>query len=151
MPTPINELASQDSVLLNDSLPFYSTQAGETRRFSFANLLAWFKANFTDGQYKHLVKTPGDGFSLSFEDTTLNQYMIIRPTGSIATGTINLPSSSNLVDGQEIMATTKLAITALTVNGNGATEVNGAPTTLGANGGFVLRYDSETESWYLKP
>ena len=36
----------------------------------------------------------------------------------------------------------------LTINGNGATAVTGAPTALAANAFFRLRFDRATSSWY---
>jgi hypothetical protein len=42
---------------------------------------------------------------------------------------------------------TTQAVTALTVAGNGAT-VNGAPTTLAANGFFRIRFDAVLDVWY---
>ena len=39
------------------------------------------------------------------------------------------------------------AVTTLTVSGNGST-VNGAPTTLAANGFFRLRYDGVFKAFY---
>jgi len=51
------------------------------------------------------------------------------------------------VDGQQVVVTSTQAVTTLTVSGNGA-SVNGAPSTLAANGYFRLRYDQINNSFY---
>jgi hypothetical protein len=52
-----------------------------------------------------------------------------------------------VLDKQEILVNTTQAITALTINANGATIV-GAPTTLAAGGFFRLRFDGVLDTWY---
>jgi hypothetical protein len=75
-------------------------------------------------------------------------FLLLTPTGGFAAGTITLPAQATCVDGQEVLVTTTQLVTALTVGGNGATAVNGAPTTLAANAFFRMRYDGPAKSWY---
>jgi hypothetical protein len=76
-----------------------------------------------------------------------NVYLLLTPTGTLAAGTITLPALASAVDGQQVLVSCTQIVTALTVAGNGAT-VNGAPTTLAANGFFRLRFDGVNNSWY---
>lgn len=90
--------------------------------------------------YLHNITTPSTGGTVNL---VVNQYNIINPSGTIATLTVNLPSSPNNNDVVYIKYTQ--AVTAVTY-GNG-TVVDGivSPT---AGGLVVLTYDSGTTSWY---
>lgn len=89
---------------------------------------------------------PLTGFESTLEGSN-NLHLIITPAGTLATGTINLPSSVEAVDKQTVLVTTSQEITSLTVGGNGATAV-GAPTTLALGGYFTMKYDASTTTWY---
>lgn len=85
-----------------------------------------------------------------FEETltgSSNLHLILTPAGTLATGTINLPSSVEAEDKQTVLVTTSQEITSLTVGGNGATVV-GEPTTLVLGGFFTMKYDASTATWY---
>jgi hypothetical protein len=94
----------------------------------------------TIGARAHNISTPTTGGTVNL---TNNQYNIINPAGTLATLTVNLPSSPSNNDSVYIKYTQ--SITAVTY-GNG-TVVDGitAPT---AGGLVVLVYDSGTTSWY---
>lgn len=90
--------------------------------------------------YHHTIFTPSTGGTVALLN---NRYNIINPSGTLATLTVNLPSSPLNNDVVYIKFTQ--AVTAVTY-GNG-TVVDGitAPT---AGGLTVLTFDSGTTSWY---
>ncbi len=88
------------------------------------------------------------GFSIQVRDSSVNIWLTITPLGSYAAGTVVLPDPANAIDGQEILVTCSLAVTTLTVSGNGAVDVIGEPTTLAAGGFFRLRYQATPSIWY---
>lgn len=87
------------------------------------------------------------GFSVQITDSSANTHLILTPTAGFAAGTIVLPAIANCVDKQDILVNTTQQVTALTINGNGAT-VTGEPTSLAADDFFRLKYDLITNAWY---
>lgn len=80
--------------------------------------------------------------------TLLNSYTdwIINPAGTLATLTINMPTSPN--DGLLIRVKCTQTITALTVSGNGNSIV-GAPTSITVGGGlFECQWNQANTIWY---
>lgn len=143
----INQLSTISSLSSGDLFVVYNGANGDTRKCSLNTLLTYFEDTFTAPDFDEIVNVPINGFNVSFTDSSANQWLILRPAGTLATGTITLPVSTGLVDGQELIVNTTQEVTALTVAGNGAT-VNGAPTTLTANATFKLRYNLTTTEWY---
>lgn len=90
--------------------------------------------------YQHTIFTPSTGGTVAL---VLNQYNIINPSGTLATLTVNLPSSPRNNDVVYIKYTQSVTVVTY---GNG-TVVDGitAPT---AGGLVILTYDSGTTSWY---
>lgn len=90
------------------------------------------------------------GFSVTIAPTEDgdNMWLLLTPLAGYAAGTVVLPVSTGLVDGQEVIVTSTQAITTLTVSLNGATAANGAPTTMAANAYFRLKYSAVNTSWY---
>ena len=77
-----------------------------------------------------------------------NSFQITIEAAAVSdSGTILLPPVGDLRDGQEITIFSSLAVTALTVSGNGA-SVNGAPLALAANGYFRLKFNASSLAWY---
>jgi hypothetical protein len=74
-------------------------------------------------------------------------WLILTPLAGYAAGTIRLPAKATCKHGQEVLIVTTQAVTALTVDANGAAIV-GAPTTLAAAGSFHLKYDAVVGVWY---
>ena len=146
----INELSalSAAEATASDLFAVFSTSNGDSRKLSFNNFLTWLNTNFARQDYLATIVVPTNGFTETVTDDGLSRWLLLRPAGTLATGTIVLPSNSNATDGQEILVTTTQEITALTVSGNGATEVNGEPSTLTAGDKFTLRFNSLTDSWY---
>jgi hypothetical protein len=87
------------------------------------------------------------GFTVNILNANNSVWLVLTTTGTLAAGTILLPSVANCVDRQEILVNTTNSVTSLTVGGNGAT-VTGAPTTLAANAFFRLKFDAVMDVWY---
>jgi hypothetical protein len=112
-------------------------------------LVTYLQESWAAPGYQTQFITPTTGFSQAVTDNSQSTWLIIQPSGTLATGTIVLPLASNCIDGQEVMVSTTQEITALTVSGNSAIAVYGAPTTLAAETSFRLRYYLNTTSWYM--
>lgn len=143
----INQLSTVSSLSGSDNLVIWQTANGDTRKASINTLIEYFEDNFSSPDFDKTVNVPVTGFSLSFTDNSQSQWLILRPAGTLATGTVVLPVSTGVIDGQEVKVTSTEIVTALTINGNGAT-VNGGPTTIAADGYFTLKYEATTSEWY---
>lgn len=143
----INQLSAISALSGGDLFAVWQTSNGDSRKVSVNTLIEYFEDNFSSPDFDKTVNVPVTGFSLSFTDNSQNQWLILRPAGTLATGTVVLPVSTGVIDGQEVKVTSTEAVTALTVNGNGAT-VNGAPSGLAADGYFTLKYEATTAEWY---
>lgn len=150
--TTINKLTRTDSVSAGDVVPVYVQNNGDARGAAMSVLLAYIQGAlvFPDQNFTTQYAAPSaTGFSVSIIDSSVNTHLILTPTAGFAAGTIVLPSSANLVDEQTVLVNTTQAITTLTISLNGASAINGAPTSLGANDAFLLKYDLPTSSWYM--
>lgn len=153
MPT-INQLNAIDNPTASDLLPIYSQSNGDARKISLGNFLKWIQDNLTfpsAGQPEFVTQyaaPSATGFSVAVNDDSNNTWLILTPTAGYAAGTIVLPALGNAVDKQEVLINCTQQVSALTVNGNGATAVTGAPASLGADDFFRMRYDLATHSWY---
>ena len=150
--TDINQLTAQDTLSASDLLPIWSGENGDTRRVSLGTLLTWLVSQLGSaaGMITQYAAPGATGFSVSLAPPVngTSVFLLLTPLAVYAAGTIVLPAQSTCIDGQEVLCTTTQAVTALTVGGNGAVAVNGAPTTLTANGSFRLRYDGISRSWF---
>lgn len=150
MPT-INQLNAVDpnDVSASDLLPLYSQSNGDARKLSLSNLLTWMSRSFASPQFQTQWATPqATGFSVQVADNGNSTWLIINPGGAYADGAITLPSPLNATDGQEVLVNCTQAVTTFVVNGNGAIDVVGEPTTLAANSFFRMRYQAQTQIWY---
>jgi hypothetical protein len=150
MPT-INELTSVDEVFAGDQVPVYSSDNGDARKASLSVLAAYIQTLLTaGGGYMTQYAAPNASGSNTLIDPGEDGdsvFLLLTPTGTFAAATITLPVKAECQDGQEVLVSCTQIVTALTVAGNGAT-VNGAPTTLAANGFFKLRFDGVYDAWY---
>lgn len=101
-------------------------------------------------------ETPSaSGFAVNltntFEGLAYDVWLLLRPAAGYAAGTVVLPAKAGLVDQQTVSVTCTQAVAALTVDGNGAAAVVGAPAALTANSTFRLRYSQATDTWYPYP
>jgi hypothetical protein len=132
-----------------DQVPIYSPNNGDARRLPISALLAYFQQTFASPTLATNVYTPGTGFNLAVPTPVAQQqWMLIQPAGTLATGTVTLPLNTQTPDGTEVLITTTQQITAFTLGLNGATAGYGAPTTLAAEDFFRMRFVQATNSWY---
>ncbi len=89
------------------------------------------------------------GFSVSVKDSPASIHLVLTPDDAYAAGTIVLPAVSNAGDGQQVLVISTKAVTALTVDGNGAADVVDEPSTLAANTPFRLRFNGDDRTWKL--
>lgn len=144
----INQLPLMSSVSSGDQLPIYSPNNGDARRVSIGALLDYFEQTFASPTVATNIYTPGTGFNIAVPTPTGQQWILIQPVGTLATGTVTLPLNTTTPDGTEILVTTTQIITTFTLALNGATAAFGAPTTLAANAFFRMRFVQSTNSWY---
>lgn len=136
------------------SVPVYDPAKGDTRRWSLSDLLAWLQGALTfppagrpepETQYAAPAASP---FSVSITDADDDVHLILTPTAGFAAGTIVLPSIANVRDKQIVIVNCTQQVVALTVDGNGAGAVAGAPAALAADDFFTMKYDATLDTWY---
>lgn len=149
----IQNLPAVDKVAASDYLAIFSAALGSDARAALSVVAQYLSTlQAAPGAYVTQYSSPNaTGFTVNIlaagNGLGQNVFLLLTPTAAFAAGTINLPASTILSDGQDLLVTCTQAVNALTVGGNGAT-VNGAPASLAANGFFRLRYDKVNNSWY---
>lgn len=139
-----------DPVESDDRVYIWSNTNGWTMTATMTTLQNYMQDNLTFGVsgYTTQYDAPSStGFSVQINDNTDDTHLILTPTATFATGTIVLPTSTVAVDKQQVLVNCTQIVTALTVDGNGAT-VTGEPSALAANDFFTLKYDKATSVWY---
>lgn len=145
----INQLSSISQVSGANQIPVYDQNNGDARKVSVSQLLQYFQTTFAAPTVATNLYTPGTGFNVTVPTpVSEQQWMIIQPAGTLATGTITLPLNTGVPDGTEVIVTTTQIITTFTLALNGASNAFGAPTTLAANAFFTMRFYQATNSWY---
>lgn len=145
----INQLPVLSTVSSGDQLPVYSPNNGDARRLSIGNLLTFFQQSFASPTLAVNLYVPGSGFNITVPTpVSQNQWMLLQPAGTLATGTITLPLNTGVPDGTTLLITSTQEITALTIALNGATAIYGAVTNLSAGSAAVYRFYQPTNSWY---
>lgn len=148
MPT-INQLPLLCPISSGDQLPVYSPNNGDARRTSIGSLLTFFQQSFASPTMAVNLFVPGSGFNLTVPTPVAQQqWMLLQPASTLATGTITLPLNTGVPDGTELLISSTQIITALTIALNGATAVFGAVTTLAAGAFARYRFYQPTNSWY---
>ena len=148
MPT-INQLPVLNTLSSGDQLPVYSPNNGDARRTSIGSLLTFFQQSFASPTLATNLFTPGTGFNIAVPTPVAQQqWMLIQPAGTLASGTVTLPLNTQTPDGTEVLITTTQQITAFTLALNGATAAYGDPATLAAEDFFRVRFYQATNSWY---
>ena len=148
MPT-INQLSGLSQLSGGDLLPVYVPNNGDARKVSVSQLLAYFQTTFAAPTVATNLYTPSTGFNITVPTpVSEQQWMIIQPAGTLASGTITLPLNTGVPDGTQVRVTTTQIITSFTLALNGAANAYGAPTTLAANAFFTMRFNQSTNSWY---
>lgn len=145
----INQLSGISRLSSGDLLPVYVPNNGDARKVSIGQLLAFFQQTFASPTLATNVYTPGTGFNVAVPTpVAAQQWMLIQPAGTLATGTVTLPLNTQTPDGTEVLVTTTQEITDFTLALNGATAAYGAPTKLLAKDFFRVRFVQSTNSWY---
>ncbi len=148
MPT-INQLAGLSQVSGGDLLPIYVPNNGDARKVSITQLLTYFQSTFAAPTVSTNIYTPGTGFNITAPTpVSEQQWMLLQPASTLATGTITLSLNTGTPDGTEILITTTQQITTFTLALNGAAAAFGYPTTLAAEDFFRMRFVQATNSWY---
>lgn len=145
----INQLSGLSQLSSGDLLPVYVPNNGDARKVSIGQLLQFFQRQFASPTLSAQLSTPGTGFNVSIQTPVgEQQWLILQPSGTLASGTVTLPLNTQTPDGTEVLITTTQQITAFTLALNGAASIHGAPSVLGADDFFRVRYYAATNSWY---
>ena len=148
MPT-INQLPVLSTISSGDQLPVYSPNNGDARRTSIGNLLTFFQQSFASPTLSVNLYVPGSGFNITVPTPVSNdQWMLLQPAGTLATGTITLPLNTGVPDGTTVLITSTQEITSLTIALNGASAIYGGISFLGAGSATAIRFYQPTNSWY---
>jgi hypothetical protein len=148
MPT-INQLPVLSPISSGDQLPVYSPNNGDARRTSIGSLLTFFQQSFASPTLSVNLYVPGSGFNITVPTPVSNdQWMLLQPAGTLATGTITLPLNTGVPDGTTVLITTTQEITSLTLALNGASAIYGGVSFLGAGSATAIRFYQPTNSWY---
>lgn len=152
----INQLSAVDKINMGDLFVIYATGNGDARKAAASVLLQFMQDNLEFpggfGSYTTQYSSPSaTNFNIAISDggdNNSNVHLILTPTAGYADGAITLPPVAGLTDKQEVLVNCTQQVTAFVVNANGATAVTGAPTSLGADDFFRLKYDEATSTWY---
>ena len=148
MPT-INQLPVINVISSGDQLPVYSPNNGDARRTSIGSLLTFFQQSFASPTLAVNLYVPGSGFNITVPTpVSEQQWMLLQPAGTLATGTITLPLNTGVPDGTTVLITSTQSITSLTIALNGASAIYGAVTSLTAGSATAIRFYQPTNSWY---
>jgi hypothetical protein len=148
MPT-INQLPVLSPISSGDQLPVYSPNNGDARRTSIGSLLTFFQQSFASPTLAVNLFVPGSGFNITVPTPVSNdQWMLLQPAGTLATGTITLPLNTGVPDGTTVLITSTQEITSLTIALNGASALFGGVTFLAAGSAASIRFYQSTNSWY---
>lgn len=146
----INQLSAVSKLQLGDLLAIFSTNNGDARKASLSVLLEFIQENLGTSlnyitQREVIANT---GFNINVASNGQNIWLIMNLTGAFAAGAITLPPLAEAIDGQEVQVFSTRQVTTFTVNGNGAVDVLGEPSSLAAESFFTLRFDAGSNSWY---
>jgi hypothetical protein len=112
-------------------------------------LLTFFQQSFASPTLSVNLYVPGSGFNITVPTpVSQDQWMLLQPAGTLATGTITLPLNTGVPDGTTVLITTTQEITSLTIALNGATAIYGGVTSLSAGTATAIRFYQPTNSWY---
>jgi hypothetical protein len=138
-----------NTISSGDQLPVYSPNNGDARRTSIGSLLTFFQQSFASPTLAVNLYVPGSGFNITVPTpVSQQQWMLLQPAGTLASGTITLPLNTGVPDGTTVLITSTQEITSLTIALNGASAIYGAVTSLGAGCAAVYRFYQPTNSWY---
>jgi hypothetical protein len=152
--TDINQLSTSDTLTAGDLFPIWRTNNSDTRKTSLTTLQAYMQSALTfptlTGQAQFVVQYAAPvatGFTVTLVSTSNNQWLVMSPLATYATGTITFPPIASLTDNQEILIYSTQIVTALTLSGNGAT-IAGSPGFITAAGALRFKYNALASTWY---
>jgi len=153
--TDINQLSTSDTLTAGDLLPIWRANNSDTRKTSLTTLQAYMQANLTfpsvaAGVSQFVVQyaaPAATGFTVTLVSTSNNQWLVMSPLATYATGTITFPPVASCVDNQEILIYSTQIVTTLTLSGNGAT-IAGSPGFITAGGALRFKYNALGSVWY---
>jgi len=134
---------------VSDLSMIWDAENSDWRLSTFNDIFTLLTSSCSNNMYEpdSQYDAPIAGATVAITVNTNDNHLILTPAGTLATLTIELPAPTNLRDKQLLIVTSTNELTALTVDGNGATVI-GAPTTLAAEGFFTLKYDIVLSTWY---
>jgi hypothetical protein len=145
----IYQLPLLSQISSGDQLAVYTPNNGDARRTSINSLLSFFQQNFASPTLAVNLFVPGSGFNITVPTPVSNdQWMLLQPAGTLATGTITLPLNTSVPDGTTVLITSTQEITSLTIALNGASAIYGGVTSLAAGTATSIRFYQPTNSWY---
>lgn len=145
----IYQLPIVQNVSGGDQLAVYTPNNGDARRTSINSLLQFFQTNFASPTLSVNLYVPGTGFNITAPTpVSQQQWMLLQPAGTLASGTITLPLNTGVPDGTEVLITSTQTITSFTVALNGAAAIFGSVSTLTAGAAVRYRFYQSTNSWY---
>lgn len=151
MATDIEDLAEVYEVASGDQFPIASSAEGSPRKVTLGVLTEYLLEQMEplSGLTRQAAAPSASPFTVTVTppEDGASMRLIVKPTGTLAVGTINLPDVDDAEDGQEVLVTSTQIVTTLTVAATGL-NVTGAPTTLAANGFFRMMYDAVDLTWY---
>jgi hypothetical protein len=148
MPT-INQLPLLLNVSPGDQFAVYTPNNGDARRLPVSSLLTYFQQTFASPTIATNLYVPGTGFNIAVPTpVSEQQWIILQPAGTLASGIITFPLNTQTPDGTEIFITSTQTITAFSININGAAFIYGPVTTIAAGAALRYRYYQATNSWY---
>jgi len=153
MGVQINQLSEVDACSAGQQIPIYDPANGDARKASLGTLADYLQNALVLGRAEPDTQynSPGaTGFSVNITGAAGGNdvHLILTPLAGYAAGTLVLPPVASARDKQEVTVNCTQAVTTLTVSGNGALGVVGAPTTLAANAFFKMCYDAVMRTWY---
>lgn len=145
----INQLPLITQVSPGDQIPVFTPNNGDSRRLPIGALLQFFQQTFASPTLATNLFVPGAGFNITVPTPVSNdQWMLLQPAGTLASGTITLPLNTGVPDGTTVLITTTQEITSLTIALNGASALYGGVSFLGAGTATAIRFYQPTNSWY---
>lgn len=139
--TEASALAAGDYVAISVS--------GNDRKITVSALMT-FLAGLIAPPWDKVIQfaSPTTGFTVTATPPSAgnSMWVILTPTGTLATGTVALPVKGAATDGQEVLVCSSQTVTTLTVSATNL-SVNGAPTTLVAGSSFLMKFDLVNSTW----
>ena len=108
----IYQLSLLSQVSAGDQIPVYSPQNGDSRRLPMSALLSYFQQQFAAPTLATNIYVPTTGFSIAAPTPVAQQqWILLQPAGTLASGTVVLPLNTATPDGTEVLITTTQQIT----------------------------------------